>query len=197
MKFTKKLCISLLLLNCLSSSFSQETYPNELFKTDSTTWIKEIIKFPLGFAPNINYQGFEDLRFVKAGWGKMNHPEFWSYAFGWYIQTNKKPTQKDIEHNIKLYYDGLMQAVNKEPTFTVPETIASFSKKGKNKFIGTIKTHDSFYTKKIITLNTLVEIVHCTKQNTYVLLFRVSVQDFSHGVWQKLNSLKMEKSICY
>lgn len=177
------------------SSFSQEENL-DLFETDSTVWIKEIIKFPLGFAPEIPYEGYEDLRFVKAGWGKMNHPEFWSYAFGWHIKTNTKPTLKEIEKNIELYYDGLMQAVNKNKEFEVPKSIVSFNKIDANKYTGTIKTHDSFYTKETIILNTFIEITHCRQKDIYVVLFKVSLQDFSHEVWKKLNSLKLKKDSC-
>lgn len=144
-----KSCIILLFAVLISvSSFSQHTNHEELFKTDSTVWIKEIIKFPLGFAPEIAYEGYEDLRFVKDGWGKVDHPEFWSYAFGWDIKTEAKPTLKDIEHNIQLYYDGLMKAVNKDKAFTVPKSVISFQKTNTNQYRGTIKTYDAFYTKK-------------------------------------------------
>lgn len=174
------------------ASFSQEEHP-ELFETDSTVWIKEIIKFPLGFAPEIPYEGFEDLRFVKAGWGKQEHPEFWSYAFAWYIKTDKAPTLKEIEQNIQLYYDGLMKAVNKDKSFTVPKSIVSFQKTDINKYIGTIKCYDSFYTKEMITLNVLINASKTNIKDECVVLFKVSLQDFSHDVWKKLNGITLKK----
>lgn len=195
MNFTKRISVVLLMINS-AFSVAQAHPTDELFTTDSTTWIKEIIKFPLGFAPEINYQGFEDLRFVKAGWGKQNHPEFWSYAFGWYLQTSSKPTLSDIVHNIQLYYDGLMQAVNKDPSFTVPKTIVSFKPIDEAAYVGTIKIYDSFYTKTLITLHVTVETHHCKAQDAYVQLFRVSLQEFEHEVWNKLNSLVLKRHSC-
>ena len=39
--------------------FSQENENLYILEADST-WLKEVIKFPLSFAENIDYEGYED-----------------------------------------------------------------------------------------------------------------------------------------
>jgi hypothetical protein len=48
--------------------------------------------------------------------------------FAWHIKTNKKQTVETLETDIKLYYDGLMGAVNKKKAYQIPETTVLFIK---------------------------------------------------------------------
>ena len=98
------LIISILFFSVLS--YAQEVEPLEVFTTDST-WIKEIIQFPIGFAQDIKYEGFEDLRFPQ-GWSKQDSPNFWSYVWAWSINGIEEPTESDLEKNVQLYFDGLL-----------------------------------------------------------------------------------------
>ncbi len=111
----KNIVIIISLLLHSITIFGQEEQILEVFKTDST-WTKEFIKFPIGFAPDINYEGYEDLRFAE-GWAKKDSPEFWSYIFAWHINGNQEQTVEKLETNLKLYFNGLMTAVNKKKIF--------------------------------------------------------------------------------
>jgi len=71
------------------------------------TWQREIIPFPLSFAPTIDFAGFEDLRF-SPGWSDPGSQEFWTYSFAWYIELDSAMTEKKLAHYFNLYYDGLM-----------------------------------------------------------------------------------------
>ena len=87
-------------------AFGQAEQSLEVFKTDST-WIKEIIEFPIGFAQEIKYEGFEDLRFPQ-GWSKEDSPNFWSYVWAWSINDIGEVTESELETNIQYYFDGLL-----------------------------------------------------------------------------------------
>lgn len=194
----KEITIAMLLL-CSVLAFAQDEKDLDILEADST-WLKEIIKFPLSFAQDINYKGYEDLRFAKD-WSKPEGSEFFTYAFVWNINLIEMPTINMLEDNMKLYYDGLMAAVNKDENFTIPESVIHFSKKENiNKklpyFIGEMKVYDSFFTKKIITLFANVETIYCKEQNKYLMLFRISSLNFENSIWKKLQDVTLIETAC-
>lgn len=167
---------------------------NLLKGTDSLS--KEVILFPLSFAPEINYDGFEDIAFLK-GWAKEESPEFWSYVFAWNINQKVDLTEKELKKDMQLYFDGLMKVVNKDKDFVVPKTVADFHKKeGSNNYVGTIRLHDSFHTKKTITLNVTVEKLFCNQKNKTLILCRFSPKAFGAEVWDKMEGIKLRTDIC-
>lgn len=177
---------------------SQEHEDLYMLEADST-WLKEIIKFPLSFAQDIDYVGYEDLRFAKD-WSQPEGTAFFTYAFVWNINLSEQPTVEMIETNMKLYYDGLMTAVNKDKDFIVPKTIVEFNQIESNSklpiFNGKMQVHDSFFTKKIINLNVTVETIFCKDQNKYLMLFRVSTLGLEDKIWDKLNQVKLVENHC-
>jgi hypothetical protein len=164
-----------------------------------SSWGKEIIKLPFWFAPQIDYEGYEDIRFAK-GWEDKENASFWATAFAWDANLETKLTSKFFEDNIKLYFDGLMKVVNEDSELTIPKTKVSLlenkTKKGIVIFIGTIEVYDAFTTKKMIKLNAIIESHYCKKRNKYVPLFKLSPKDFTHEIWKELKSIKLQKNIC-
>ncbi len=160
--------------------------------TADSTWGKEIIEFPLHFAPQLNYKGVEDVRF-PFGWENVDHPYFWSCIFVWDITLNKTLRTQEVEEHIQTYLDGLMAVVNEDDTIDIPKTKAHFKKKVRFKtpkvYKGTIDVYDAFITKKMITLNVTVEGYYCISEKKSNLLFRVSPQNFRHTVWDALNQI--------
>lgn len=178
--------------------FGQEHENLYVLEADST-WLKEIIKFPLSFAQDINYEGYEDLRFAK-NWSKPEGTEFFTYAYVWNINLKEAPTVAMIETNMKLYYDGLMGAVNKEKDFIVPKTKVEFNELESDselpEFKGKMQVHDSFFTRKTIELNVLVKTTYCKDQEKYLMLFRVSTLDFDDAIWNQLNAVSLTLDVC-
>ncbi|SEL99670.1 hypothetical protein SAMN04487910_3850 [Aquimarina amphilecti] len=193
----KSIIISLVLLNSFIT-FGQELKEINLLKADST-WGKEIIKVPFWFAPEIDYQGYEDIRFAK-GWEDVNSSGFWTLVFAWDINLKTKPTTKFFEDNIKLYLDGLMKVVNDIETLIIPKTVANFridkTDSEKVTFKGTIETYDAFTTKKTIALNVIIESFYCKKSDKYVPFFRISPRNFDHQIWEELNRIYLNDDIC-
>jgi hypothetical protein len=193
--------ILIILMAAFSLLLNAQEHEHEvlyILEADST-WLKEVIKFPLGFAQNINFEGYEDLRFAK-NWSKPDGNEFFTYAFVWNINLTEKPTVTMIEDNMKLYYDGLMAAVNKDKGLSIPKTKVDFKENSKDvnlpTFIGSIQVYDSFFTKEIITLNVSVETLYCEAENKYIMLFRVSTQKFDNVIWSQLKSVKLIDNFC-
>ncbi|SDS33869.1 hypothetical protein SAMN04515667_1950 [Formosa sp. Hel1_31_208] len=163
-----------------------------------TTWLKEIIKFPINFASDISYEGYEDLRFSKH-WSKKDSSDFWTYAFTWHIKGVQKVNETILESHMKSYYNGLMEAVNKKKDFKVPQTMVLFLKDtGNNQidYIGKIRVYDSFHTERIIVLNIQMTQFYCEQTDTSDLLFRISPQPFDHDIWQSLRTVTLRSDYC-
>ncbi|MDT0558837.1 hypothetical protein RM697_09265 [Ichthyenterobacterium sp. W332] len=194
----KGLIILLSLLLYSTLSFSQEDIEPTLLKAD-TTWFKESIKFPIGFAREIPYKGFGDLRFAP-GFTKADHPELWSYTWAWCLDNIKDVTVQELEDHLELYFNGLLGLNSEENKLKYQSTVALFIAKditeNTSKFIGKIKTYDTRYTKKPLTLNVSVTANFCKNEKKSILVFRLSPKAFDHEVWQKLNAVVLEKPGC-
>ncbi len=194
----KQLLLFVLTIGLCINAYAQENEELDILEADST-WLKEIIKFPFGFAPEINLKGYEDLRFAKD-WSKPERQEFFTYAFVWNTNLTEAPTVNMLESNMRLYYDGLMTAVNKDKDFTIPKSTILFVKSEENndeaRFVGKMKVYDSFFTKKTITLHVKVDSFYCESQKRYLVFFRVSSKAFENSIWDKLKTVKLSSDAC-
>jgi hypothetical protein len=194
----KILLLAGLLLNTSIILGQQEQHLGVL-EADST-WIKEIIKFPIGFAQEIKFEGFEDLRFPQ-GWSNQDSPNFWSYVWAWSLNNVEGLTTNDLEKNIQFYFDGLLGLNNSpENKKNTLKTNAIFIKNqdatNNIQYIGKVKTLDTRYTKKPMTLNAEVEHYYCKQQKKSIILFRFSPKEFVSNVWQTLNKVKLQGNFC-
>ena len=93
-----------------------------------------------------------------------------------------------------------MKAVNRDKSFDVPETISVFSETSSNmettNYKGKIRMHDSFFSKKIITLNVIGEIQYCKENNKAIFFFKLSPKDVNDKVWAYLHQAKLIESLC-
>jgi len=163
-------------------SFSQES---ETVLSSPDNWQSEIIPFPLGFAQEIDFEGFEDLRFAP-GWNDPNSQEFWTYMFVWYVEMGPPMTEKKLTEYFKQYYDGLMGVNESKRDSTnanqLTETLCLFVKTDKG-FSGKMRTFDRFFTKDYITLNIKVKESFCPETNKQIIRFDISPKDFDNEAW--------------
>jgi hypothetical protein len=185
-------CCSLL----LSRAHAQQQETN-LIQADSS-WGKEVFSFPLSFAPEIQYRGFEEAFFPK-GWSKKDSAAFWSYVFAWRIETQHPLTGTDLEKNLKLYFDGLMSANAGLPKDKLPETVTLFlldsSRGNRSDFKGNIRIYDAFTLKAPLALFVTVEQYFCPGHFRSILLFRFSPKPAEHPIWKRLNELTIRNTI--
>ncbi len=73
-------------------------------------WRKERIKLPPAFAPKMNWKGHEDLRFAP-GMFNPKSDSFLSYDVLFWTEGERVPTQKELQQEITMYYQGLSKAV--------------------------------------------------------------------------------------
>ncbi|MEL6811788.1 MAG: hypothetical protein AAFP76_10675 [Bacteroidota bacterium] len=194
----KNSIVALLFLSFTVVSLGQETETFHVLQADST-WKREVLTFPLGFAPELKYKGFEDILFSE-GWSKQDQTDFWTYAFVWHIELNTELMEHELESSIETYFDGLMKAVNKDKDFEVPKTTALFVQvkevQGTSRHLGKVKVYDSFFTQKVMTLNVMVEHYYCERTGSFIPFFKLSPKPFGDEVWKKLQTVVLTPQTC-
>jgi len=162
--------------------------------TAPDNWRSEVIPFPLSFAPDIDFVGFEEIRFAP-GWSDSSSEEFWTYSFVWYIEGASPLTERSLTEAMNLYYDGLMSAVAKnqpeiEEPITIAKTLSLFIKTDEG-FIGKMNVFDAFFTKNRIALNIKVNESFCDRTNKKVVLFDIAPKPFDDEIWKNFNNIKV------
>lgn len=162
-------------------------------------WRKEIFNLPVRFAPKIPYKGIEEARF-SDGWSDKTSEEFWTYLFGWYIETNAALSKKELENNLQHYFDGLMSLINKDKGEIPIKAATKIQLKEKNDqsmiYRGNVMFYDAFFTKNAMTLNLQVEQEFCQQKNKAMITFRFSPKEFNSPIWLKLNSVTVIENLC-
>jgi hypothetical protein len=156
-------------------------------------WKTETIPFPLNFAPEIEYEGLEELRFAP-GMFKPETEDFWSYAFVWWIPQDTELTAEQLQKDLDAYYRGLNHdkpGDEKEipPVHSVVKKVDAVDGEPA-RFEGTIDTFDSFVTEEPITLNFQAEVIICEKQEKMAVYFGLSPQPVTHAVWEELQKIR-------
>ena len=174
--------------------FSQQEGTSNLLMADSS-WAKEQFMFPIHFAPELNYVGFDEAYFPKD-WSNQNSPDYWSYVFAWNIEGNATINEAVLEHDLQFYFDGLMTIVNKDKDFEVPKSTIVFLKNLDTSYKGKVRLFNAFHTKQMMTLNALVSVSYCEDQNKTLVLFRFSPSDFDTEIWKTLLNITPRQDIC-
>ncbi len=158
-------------------------------------WRGETIDFPLGFAPELKYEGFEELRF-SPGMFKPESEEFWTYAFVWWVPISTALDAAALGSDLEAYFRGLSKSVNESQDFE-PEKmefhaeLVAVKTEGEGElFVGKVVTFDAFATRESVTLNVRIESWRCEAAKRLVVFFELSPQPEGHAVWQTLEGIR-------
>ncbi|MDT0605621.1 hypothetical protein [Croceitalea rosinachiae] len=157
-------------------------------------WRTEIISFPLSFAPEIEFVGFEDIRFAPD-WSNPKSDEFWTYHFVWYIDKNEEMTEESLANTIQYYYNGLMTIVmsgeeGSKKVLTDMDKTQSLFTKTKEGFSGKVSVFDGFFTKKKILLYVKVKEVLCKESSKQIIAFDISLKPFDNSIWKRFDQIE-------
>ena len=188
----------LLLYFVLSASqlVAQETKPEILYIPEN--WKFEHMAFPLGFAPGIDFEGFEELIF-SPGMFDTETPDYFSYIFVMSVSKKKEISRSNLEEVLLAYYRGLSHAVAGSKEITIDTAAITCSViKGKDDFRDSehysakINFIDSFTDSHTIKLNMEMD-VHYDKisQRLYILAI-VSPAAKHNPVWETLYNHRRE-----
>ncbi|MAL59054.1 MAG: hypothetical protein CMC14_03310 [Flavobacteriaceae bacterium] len=181
-------------------SISQET--ELVIVKANSTWGKEIIPFPIEWAPKFTFEGFEELRFAPE-WDKKESEQFWTLVMAWEVNTDVPLTEKSIAFNFEHYFDALMNPNHWATTFPAPSlllvdiTNKDYLLKDKpTKYKGKLKVFDGFHSGEMISLNLLAEVLFCPNKQKSIILFRISPQNTSAPIWNELNAIEVLPEVC-
>lgn len=188
----KKSVLLLILFAIINTLANGQEHESVLSAPDK--WKSEIIPFPLGFAQDIDFVGFEDLRFAPQ-WSDSTDQNFWTYSFVWYIEKYSAMTESKLTESFNSYYDGLMGLEIIDPadstkTIQLNKTICLFIKTDDG-FTGKMRVYDRFFTKDYMTLNIKVKETFCPKMNKQIIRCDISPQPLDHAVWEIFDDVKV------
>jgi pimeloyl-ACP methyl ester carboxylesterase len=159
-------------------------------------WEVERFPIPIGFAPQIPYRGVEDVRFAP-GWDDEKSPQYWSYAFLWWLEDDPKIDAATLERHLTAYYEGLVgrnitgrnipaakvvaTRVQLKSTRADPGDVATYG--------GTVTMLD-YMAGRPVTLHCRVGVRRCAVQGRTAVFFELSPQPAGHAVWNDLERLK-------
>lgn len=158
-------------------------------------WDVERFLIPISFAPQIPYNGVEDIRFMPA-WGNAQSNEYWSYAFLWYLNDTPMLNARTIENNLKYYYTGLISSNIERSKVPVDKIIATETRFKETELVigdsetfqGTVYMFD-YMAKKPIMLNCIVHVKTCQGPDKTFVFYEISPKPYTDNVWLKLNQL--------
>ncbi len=160
-------------------------------------WRTETIPFPLSFAPELAYEGLEELRFAP-GMFEQAAPDFWTYAFIWWVDIDSEINAEALGTDLRAYFVGLAKAVAEsreldpgdldevDLQFKVSPAAAPWQQG----FEGAGQTYDAFVTQGPLELRLLVHARPCVKAGRLAVIFEISPQPQDHPVWDTLRGIR-------
>jgi hypothetical protein len=151
-------------------------------------WRREVIPFPLEFAPTVAKRGVEELRFAPDFF-KPDAPTFWSYTFVWLLDDAAATDLRSLEPALVTYFSGLADAVGgTKYTFAPARYRAALrsttAPAGWRAWQGTFDGYEPFVTGKPLTLHLEARVGTCGARQVW--LFAASPQAPEHEVWTRL-----------
>jgi len=179
----------LLLLCPLTAVAASEDEPLPFHLPTPEGWRTETIPFPLEFAPDLAYEGLEELRF-SPGMFEEGHDEFWTYSFVWWLRQTDRPDIAAFGGELEAYFRGLAVAVSKarEFAFETLEVEVRIDPGEGGAFTGSAVVPDAFVTRGMVELNIEGSVRACGGDE-WAVLFALSPQPRGHAAWETLRGL--------
>jgi len=186
-------------ITCLSfvlAAIAAEPQPqSELMPPTPADWRFERINFPLSFAPELKYEGFEELRFAPGMFTAASDTYF-TYIFAMKITNDAALDAAALQSLLETYFRGLCRTVAKEKKFDIDASKISAQVRADQPdlqparyFRATVQSFDPFVTGKPLTLN-LEMIVIDASRTDHRIFAAVSPKPTDSPIWKLLRILK-------
>ena len=176
-----------LLASLTSAPAPQESAP---LLTRPEGWPGERIDFPPAFAPDLRFDGYEELAFAPGMFEPASEGYF-SYAFGIHIEGEETVDAAWLESFLDRYYKGLCSAVSAGRELDVdPDRLAAIRAQvvpGGHGFVGSIELFDPFTTGEDLRLQVAIE-AH-TAHGVTELLTLASPHPGEAPIWAELDAI--------
>jgi hypothetical protein len=178
-------------------------YPDHLEKpytyTAPKNWTRELLVFPLDFAPAIEYRGFEDLRF-SPGWGDSSSYQKWAYTILWWIDDSVGFTEDGLKAALESYYTGLSRrrAIAEKQDTTAFRPAQALVQKTTNlkgeleTYYATVFFYDAQVTKKPGELYFKIYLKDCPDKTKTMLFIEVAENSYTSPIWLELDKISEE-----
>lgn len=174
----------------------QAQEPQAKLLTVPADWKFERLDFPLEFAPDLDYRGFEELRFAPGMYDTAS-PNYLTYLYAMEIEGHYDFNEVKIKKFLSGYYRGLSYTIAKSKDMDVDTSLITVSvhrpgiSTGRNdNWVVTLKFIDSFTFGQEVTLNMEVVVLHAkNKEKTYIQNL-ISPQPKQSAVWKELFSYR-------
>jgi len=184
-------CLSFVLV-----AIAAEPQPQpELMPPTPADWRFERIDFPLSFAPDIKYKGFEELRFAP-GMFKPESDTYFTYVFAMKITDDVTLDAPALQSLLETYFRGLCRTVAKEKKFDIDTSKITAQVRADQPdaaparhFRAAVESFDPFVTGKSLTLN-LEMIVIDTSRTDHRIFAAISPKPTDSPIWKLLRTLK-------
>ena len=179
------------------SLYAEPKPGSELLPETPPDWRFERLDFPLAFAPELKFDGFEELRFAP-GMFNAKSDTYFTYIFALKITNDVTIDAAKLKSLLETYYRGLCRTVAAGTDFDIDVSKISATvrkdgegDRGSRPFRVTLDSFDPFVTGKPLKLN--LEILVVDKSRTDHRIFAaVSPKPLESPVWKLLRQLKQQ-----
>ena len=99
-----------------------------------------------------------------------------------------------------MYFDGLMNDVNKIKSEILEKTTADFKKvktvDNTTHFTGKLQVVNAFGTNELLKLNAKIEQRICPETKRSYVLFKISPSTFKEIIWEELDAIELITEVC-
>jgi len=184
----------MLLIGWLLMAFAEN---ETLFQKAPADWVGEVIPFPIGFAPDIDLEGVEELRFAP-GWRDAESAEYFTYSFIWWLDGDPDISPNALQGYLLDYYRGLYNAVSKREDKNTDEFTTNLYATRERAWVpgasanyrAEVSWVDPFVTEKPLTFEMMICSWTCPKQNKTAVFFLVAPKGTGPDAWEKLRGLR-------
>ncbi|TWT60642.1 hypothetical protein [Rubinisphaera italica] len=165
-------------------------------------WKGEQIPLPPSFAKEMQFKGIEEARF-SPGMFQEKSNTFFSYFFVFKIDPGSELTQKNIERELLMYYQGLSRTIfnsrkkefDTSPftcklTKVIPSDSQNIYPQGLTEYSAKVKWTEPFVTQKSQILNLIIQAWTDKTTGHGYLFVCVSPQDFKANIWQTMRDIR-------
>ena len=182
----------LLLMACVEPATKPELLPEM-----PPDWRYERIEFPLPFAPELKYDGFEELGFAP-GMFNAKSDTYFTYIFAMKITNDVSFDAKLLKSLLETYFRGLCRTVAEGTDFSIDVSKISakvredhYEAPSSRHFSVTLDSYDPFVTGKALKLHLEMLVVE-RKRNDHRIFAAVSPKPADSPVWKLLRKLKQQ-----
>ena len=170
---------------------------SELLPKALPDWRYERLEFPLAFAPELKYDGFEELLFAPGMFNERSDTYF-TYIFAIKITNEAKFDAASLKSFLEKYYKGLCRSVAEGTEFDIDVSKVSadvredhYEAKDLRHFTATLDSFDPFVTGGPLKLNMEI-ILHQPSSTDHRIFAAVSPKPLESAVWKILRKLKAQ-----